>query len=177
LDCGFAADSEEANFTSRETSEDLAVLSIDDRLAIHELYATYNLAVDTAWLSSDINRGEEWVQLFTPDAIFEGRESMTGHEGLRRFSERRPAILAAQAFYDEQHWNSNIVLREKEGFVEGFCYLLQLAKDRKTDVIEIDMSGCYHDRIVKTAEGWRFARRNLYLSMEALVSAVAAEPW
>ena len=147
------------------------MLRADDRLAIHELYARYNLYVDT-------DRENEWVDLWTPDAVFEGGSVSRGHEELHAFMRRRRERLDSQPFHSAQHWNNSIVLTERADFVEGVCYLIRLAKANKPgpqDDLVFPNNGAYYDRIVRHGDGWRFAARKMYSSMADLAARRLAE--
>ena len=77
-------------------------LSADDRLAIHEILATYCHALD-------LGRWEEFAGLFTDDCRLDFGSLMgvyEGREGVRRFSER---IQSLGLFM--RHYTTNVVVR------------------------------------------------------------------
>lgn len=122
-------------------------LSTDDRLAIHELYARYNHAID----SGD---SEAWAGCFTADGVFEsGRGSFRGSEQL---------IAFAQGFAERtkaRHWTNNLILDETPEGVAGKCYLMLYRLGEGAP--DIMASGLYHDTLTQAPEGWRFVSRTV----------------
>jgi hypothetical protein len=113
--------------------------SPEDHVAISDLVARYCLTLDL----DDI---EGWVGLFTPDASYEvyGR-SFDGHEGLRRMLGAAPGGLHLGGppvieMVDSQHARTTRNL---------------LFVDRTSGV---PRNAVYTDELVRTGEGWRFAR-------------------
>lgn len=103
----------------------------------------------------DGRRFDEWSQLFTPDADFQGtigREQILA-EMLKGGLARRPELfrqhntsnLIIELSGDEAHVESDLLIVEHEG--DGPCLL---------------RTGRYLDRMVRTGDGrWRFAQRLL----------------
>lgn len=145
----------------------MAELSIEDRLAIQDLYARYSVTVD----SGD---DEGWVQTFTSDGAFIGANPMHGRESLRAFRAERRAAAGLLDYYDAQHWNNNLLLTVRGDHVEGICYLMRVGKRRADDSIVFLSQGCYHDTIVRTDDGWRFARREVLRSTDKLPTDLVA---
>lgn len=129
------------------------MISIEDRLAITDLYATYNHAIDTA----DTNT---WVETFTADAIFSARQRLVGHDALRTFSEERRKTMHDEHSHREiQHWNNNLRLVASEDYIQGSCYFLLAAIEQATNAFEVMAMGRYLDKLVKIDGRWRFAER------------------
>jgi hypothetical protein len=139
----------------------MAELSTDDRLAIQDLYARYSVTVDSG-------NDEGWVQTFTSDGAFIGANPAYGHDGLRAFRTERRAAAGSLDHYDAQHWNNNLLLTDRGDHVEGICYLVRIGKRRSDDSIVFLSQGCYRDIIVRTDDGWRFARREVLPSADKL---------
>jgi hypothetical protein len=113
--------------------------SPEDQVAIGDLVARYCLTLDF----DDI---EGWVALFTPDAAYEvyGR-TFDGHDGLRRMLGAAPGGLHLGGppvieMLDPDHARTTRNL---------------LFIDRSNGV---PRSAVYTDELVRTDEGWRFAR-------------------
>jgi hypothetical protein len=113
--------------------------SPEDHVAISDLLARYCLALD-------VHDVEEWVGLFTPDAVYEvyGR-SFEGHEGLRRMATAAPGGLHLGGppvievlDVDHARTNRNLLFVER-GVGEPRCAV-------------------YDDELVRTPAGWRIAR-------------------
>lgn len=114
--------------------------SPDDHVAITQLLARYCLTLD----HDDI---DAWVELFTPDAVYEvyGR-TFEGRDGLRRMMSGAPRGL----------------------HLGGPPVICMRGPDRATtqqnllfvDVADgVTRSAVYTDDLVRTSEGWRIAKR------------------
>ena len=120
-----------------------SVLTADDHAEIQQLYASYNLTID----SGD---ADAWADTFTPDGVFGNSEG------------RAALVEFAKGFHETQqgharHWNTNIHVTPTEDGAVGTCYLLLWnVGSRPASVI---VSGIYHDTLVKTDNGWRFSSR------------------
>ena len=135
----------------------MRALSTDARVEIQDLYSRYNEFIDH-------DRFDEWLDLFTDDGVadfasgfFRGREQLEGY--VRERAERE----AEQPYDSAQHWNTNLVLSERDGVVHGSCYLVRFAIDRKTRAQGVINVGRYEDEIVQVSGRWRFRRRQVFL--------------
>lgn len=130
-------------------------LTTEDRLAIQELYARYNHAID-------LGDPKGWAATFTEDGVFSAPTTGTfeGAQALLEFAERAQGVKA-------RHWTNNLVL-DGDGrsaadgdarSAAGSCYLLLLGvAQRPANVLA---SGIYRDELVCTPGGWRFRRRTV----------------
>jgi hypothetical protein len=134
------------------------MINMADRLAIHELYARYNIA-------ADINDVETWAGCFTEDGVFNGTEKLAGRTQLISFAERRRAIADSHEFHSAQHWNSSLILLQSSDCIEGFCYVMQFATSKESNEVTALVAGSYHDRITFSDEGWLFASRTFFRAM------------
>ncbi|MGE3962121.1 MAG: nuclear transport factor 2 family protein [Dehalococcoidia bacterium] len=119
-------------------------LTTDDRLAIQELLARYNHAID-------FGTPEDWAATFAPDGTFESRGEV--HAGLeqltafaRGFRERMAGV---------RHWNNNLVIEGDADDARATCYL-QLWKGS-----ELLSEGRYVDTLRRADGVWRFASRKV----------------
>jgi len=115
-------------------------LTAQDYAEIQMLYARYNHSIDTG----DI---EGYVALFTPDGSFNNN---SGHEGLRTFMKNRNGGT-------RRHWNTNLLITPTPEGAKGAVYLMFVDVGMKPPAIT--SAGRYEDSLVKTAQGWRFKRR------------------
>jgi hypothetical protein len=115
-------------------------LTAQDYVDIQQLYARYNWAID----AGDV---EGYVALYTPDGSF---NAFNGADGLRTFMKGRPAGT-------RRHWNSNLVITPSPEGASGKVYLLLVDVAAKPPAITT--AARYEDRLVKTAGGWRFKKR------------------
>ena len=119
-------------------------LSVEDRLAIQELLARYNHAIDGG-------DPEGWAATFAPDGTFESRgEVHTGTEQLatfaRGFQQRLPGA---------RHWNNNLVIDGDGEQATTTCYL-QLWREG-----QLASEGRYVDTLRKIDGQWRFTSRKV----------------
>lgn len=126
------------------------MLTTEDRLEIQELYARYNHAID-------FGDGPAWAACFSADGTFEsGGTVTTGPDALAGFASAFPTRLKAR------HWTNNLVLDEGPDGVSGKCYLqlLRLTPGERPPA-SVLTTAIYHDRLTRTADGWRFASRKV----------------
>ena len=138
-------------------------LSPDTTLAVTDLCARYNLAVDLG----DV---DAWVGCFTADGSFR----ITGHTAWAHAADVPEVDLHGAAelrafmgqVTDERrvrHWTTNLVLRARadEGLdALSLMTVWDLAADRAGEVV---LTGVMRDRLVPTASGWSFLARHLTL--------------
>ena len=122
-----------------------ATLTTQDYIDIQQLYARYNLAIDTG-------DAEGWASTFTPDGVF--NNSTRGHDALVQFIHNwRDKLNGA----NRRHWNTNLVITPAPGGASGSVYLLLLDIGVRPAVA--GTTGMYEDALVKTPQGWRFKTR------------------
>ena len=124
-------------------------LTTEDILAIHQLYARYNHAIDFG----DANG---WAGTFTvdgtfssPSGTFTGTEQLAGFAGA--FAQRMKA----------RHWTNNLMVEPAEGGAAGTCYLMLYSLgdgERSTSIVA---TGVYRDSLRKVDGGWRFTSRTV----------------
>jgi uncharacterized protein (TIGR02246 family) len=130
-------------------------LAAADYIEIRELVARYAYAVDTG-----ADNGNVYASLFAPDGEFvvEGAVT-TGREAL--------AALARQFTRGRQsafHFMMNHVIEPSAGGATGKQYVVQLRMGEPGQTNGVGPGGRYDDVYVKTAEGWRFKRRQFVAS-------------
>lgn len=123
---------------------DTMTLSPQDYQEIEQLYARYNVAIDTG-------DAEGYAATFTPDGVF---NNFTGHDALVGFVKAwRDRLNGA----NRRHWNTNLLISGDGQTATGSVYLMLL--DVSTKPVSIAAVATYTDSLVKTAGGWRFAKR------------------
>jgi uncharacterized protein (TIGR02246 family) len=129
---------------------DSAVASIEDRLAIADLFVRYTTALDMG----DV---ETVVDCFTEDAVLESPiiGQIAGREAIRAFAARFAALRAGGT--QLRHMITNLAAETEGNRAQATCYLL-------VHVTRDDMSralppGRYVCDLVKTGGQWRFLRR------------------
>jgi hypothetical protein len=120
-------------------------LSADDYIEIQQLYARYNVAID----SGD---AEGYAACFTPDGVF--NKQFKGHDGLTGFIKQwREKMNGA----NRRHWNTNLVITPTAEGAKGTVYLFLMDVGVRPPTIMT--AAKYDDELVKTSDGWRFTRR------------------
>lgn len=123
-------------------------LSVEDQLAIQQLYAKYNHALDFGNVAG-------WVATFTPDGTFtSGANSFKGSEALGQFATGFASRMKAR------HWTNNLIVEADGDGAAGTCYLQLLnVADPKTPTVLT--TAIYRDKLTKTGDGWRFTERTV----------------
>jgi len=118
-------------------------LTTDDLVEIQQLYAKYNWTLD----SGD---SQGYAATFTPDGVFNNNN---GHDAIVKFADGFHAGLGAHV----KHWNTNLMITPSPTGASGQVYLVLV--DYATKPPSIFTSAAYTDELVKTAQGWRFKKR------------------
>jgi SnoaL-like domain len=119
-------------------------LSAQDDFEIQQLYAKYNIAID----SGD---AEGYASTFTPDGVF---NTFAGHDALVGFAKMWREKLGGAT---RKHWNTNLQISGTSKEASGFVYLMLV--DIGTKPASILATATYTDSLIKTKEGWRFTKR------------------
>jgi hypothetical protein len=128
-----------------DAQEKTAKLTTQDYADIQQLYARYNLAIDTG-------DAEGWAATFTPDGVFNNTNK--GHDALVQFiKDWRDKRDGA----NRRHLNSNMVLTPTSDGAKGAIYLLLLNVGVRPATIAT--TGIYEDVLLRTPQGWRFKSR------------------
>lgn len=121
------------------------MISIDDRMAILDLGARYNYAIDTG-------RSKDWADTFTPDGVFDGPAGRAeGREQLIEFCDG-----LGEQYPGAMHFNDNHLFEVDGDLVRHKCFLsLQVPGEDGATVVPL----CYEDEVVKLDEKWLFRSR------------------
>jgi uncharacterized protein (TIGR02246 family) len=104
---------------------------------------------------------------FTEDGVWASPENtMTGRDAIRRGFERRQANTARMSRHVCDNFRLDVIDADH---AEGVVYLTLFRHDgepgrRTSPVGTPELVGEYRDRFVRTADGWRFARREIAVS-------------
>jgi hypothetical protein len=61
-----------------------------------------------------------------------------------------------------RHWTNNLVIEAADGGAKGTCYLMLLRlTPGEQPPAAVMTTALYTDRLVKTADGWRFTNRSV----------------
>lgn len=119
-------------------------LSAQDYFEIQQLYARYNIAID----SGD---AEGWAATFTADGVF---NSFTGRDALVNFVKTWREKLGGAT---RKHWNNNLQITGNSKEASASVYLMLV--DFSTKPPSILTTATYTDSLLKTKDGWRFTKR------------------
>jgi ketosteroid isomerase-like protein len=124
-------------------------LSVEDQLAIQQLYARYNHAIDSG-------KADAWAACFTADGSFESPQgTFTGTEGLTGFVHGFHAQMKGKA----RHWTNNLVVEGDGGKATGTCYLVLNMGSEPGKPPAAAAAGIYRDQLAKQAGEWKFSSR------------------
>jgi ketosteroid isomerase-like protein len=128
-------------------------ISIEDRLAIHELISLHGHVVD---------RGEfdRLHELFTDDIVYDlsalGGESLEGAEAIRA------ASLRLGAGNPVGHHVTNVVVSDENGQIRATSKAIGIRKDGSAGSL------VYEDVLRRTEAGWRISYRRITMRREPL---------
>jgi uncharacterized protein (TIGR02246 family) len=123
-------------------------LSMEDQLAIRQLVARYNHAID----SGD---ARAYADTFTDDGVLDaGDLVLSGRDALYAFADSFSATVWAP-----RHIASNLVIEGGGDRAELRAYVQLYGLDGEPPRQEVRASGIYTDTLVKEDGCWRFVRR------------------
>lgn len=125
-------------------------LTAEDKIAIAELAARYNHAVDH-------READAWADLFTPDGRVEvnGGLLAESREGLRAYVENARKLPAKR-----RHWTCNIMIDEGEAPDTARMRLYVTCYDMTDGTVTAPyMLGEYDDEVVRHEGRWKFRVR------------------
>lgn len=127
--------------------------SIEDRIAIHDLFVRYTTALDRG----DV---DTVVDCFTADAVLESPAIgvIAGYEAIRAFAGRFAALHKGGTQF--RHMITNLAAEVEDERARATCYLLVLVtRDGESRQLP---PGRYESELVKEAGQWRFRRRVVF---------------
>lgn len=141
-------------------------LTVDDYMEIQKLYADYSYALDQG-------EGERFAATFTEDGEFTGvkpplpkiRKPLAGREALNN--------LASHGGPGSRHFLANLLITRTPEGAKASAYFLQFST--KTTPATLTTVGIYDDTLVKTPQGWKFKKRDVWRDVDEL-SPFKAQP-
>ncbi len=138
-----------------------SIAEIEDRLAIQELMARYNFAIDFG----DV---ETYLACFTEDGGFSNvYGSSKGQVALRQYISERTAERQERPL---RHMATNIVIEVKGDRASARCYLLLLQVT--PEGLKLLTTGVYKDELQKIGGAWRFSHRRVEFDTQPWVRQV-----
>ena len=129
-----------------------------DYVEIQQLYVTYALGIDTKG-----DGGMVYARTFAADGeLFHAHNGKTyrGHEQIAHESMGQVTTPSPVP----THFNTNVRIEPSPEGARGGAYLIVTRGGGPGTRPEVSSIGTYRDVLVKTREGWRFKRRELYLN-------------
>ena len=122
-------------------------LTLEDRLAIQDLFARQNLTYDR-------RLPEETAAMFTEDGVLElggGDLVFTGRDAIAAYMVRLLEVTGD----DYRHWTNSLVIEGDGDEASVECYLAAFGMNDGS----LRLAGRYFDRLRKVDGGWLFAHR------------------
>jgi 3-phenylpropionate/cinnamic acid dioxygenase small subunit len=128
----------------------MTALSLESRLAIHELIARYS-----HWL--DNYRGVDWSELFTEDGSLVGMEPpLVGREAFVRQSDK---LRAGPTEY--RHIISNVYILPDATDEQAVARAYGTVVDWAASPVAVSIFVEYQFELVKRGDGWKIARMSI----------------
>ena len=148
-----------------------------DRFAIDELHSRYMFALD--WRDADTV-----ASLFAVDGVLdwaggvvEGREAIRAEvRGMRGYFGKREAAEAPTRPSRLRHFVTEKLFDIQGDRARSLAYWFEIDDDNRHRWPYVGGYGHYEDEIVRTDEGWRFARRTIFNETMAERAAPAINP-
>ena len=128
----------------------MSALATEDYIAIQQLYARYNHAIDSG-------NGDAWAATFTPDGTFSSATGdFAGTQALSEFATGFGTRLKAR------HWINNLVIEPAADGATGSCYLMLLRLGNAEKPTSMMTTAIYRDNLTKASGEWKFAARKVH---------------
>jgi hypothetical protein len=127
-------------------------LSTDDYIAVQQLYARFNTALDTG-------QAQQFADTWTDDGEFIGGRGPGRGSDVRTPIKGRAELVAMgqRAGVGTRHFVANLVVTPTVDGARASCYLVLLnARNSPPSITE---TAIYEDTLVRTAQGWKFRKR------------------
>jgi SnoaL-like protein len=140
----------------------VAALTPMDYIEIQQLVARYGYALDTG---APEGTGSEYAGLFTPDGVFVGPgipDNTDGRDKLAALARIPADGRARRGPTYVSHFLMNHLIEPSPEGARGTVYLLVVNFGEDGKASSLSMGGHYDDVYAKTAEGWRFKKREFF---------------
>lgn len=127
-------------------------IEVRTRVGANDLLARYQFLVDSG-------KTRELSELFLPDAIYRtNNEELVGQEAIFDFFRRTADAFSSAAFLPARHRLSSVYIQPRPDSSAATYACFQLVGSAG-----LNHWGTYRDEVVRTNDGWRFARRKVKL--------------
>lgn len=139
-------------------------LSPADYAEIQQLYVQYARSIDTKG-----DQGMDYARTFTADGELYHAHSQKTYRGHQQIATESMGQVTTPSPWPT-HYNANLLIEPSPEGARGAVYVLVM-RGVPNGRPEVSTIGTYKDILVKTKEGWRFKRRELYLNAMPPASA------
>ena len=130
------------------------MLSIEDRLAIQDLYARYCASMDTGDIKG-------WANSWTEDGVFDSFQYHDGRAKIEEYGWGFMKRVPEMKWTNGQHWNNNLIVEADGAGAKALCYLVVIGKMRDTGEIKPVIQGWYRDELARENGDWKFRARRV----------------
>jgi hypothetical protein len=104
---------------------------------------------------------DAWLDLFTPDGVFDlgSRGRFAGRESVQKFLQRLPLTNGVLM---SKHCVLHTIVTVNDNRATAHSYVVVI---RGGVDLAVTVAGRYEDQLVKTASGWCFQERKVYLDL------------
>jgi 3-phenylpropionate/cinnamic acid dioxygenase small subunit len=138
-------------------------ITAEDRFMIQDLTSHYGRSYDDRDAAG-------WAALFTDSApmpmYIAGKltRELNTNEERRKWAQSRFETFEKDGVFKTRHFQTNTLLKPlNDGAVEGTTLFLVTFQYTAETAPRLIHTGMYQDRFLKTPEGWRFAKREIYI--------------
>jgi ketosteroid isomerase-like protein len=145
---------EEKEQISSKNEQTNSIITVDDKITIQELIATYNIALDNKNI-------DEWTNTWTDDGIWSTTfGEAKGIPELKNMIDQVTNEFAS----GKRHLSTNIIIEDAPNNMASAKSYLIVTEAKKTP--EVVASGTYSDILKKNNSGkWKFFQRNLDIDL------------
>jgi len=138
-------------------------ITVEDRLMIQDLISRYGRTYDD-------RDADGWAALFTDNApmpiyaMGKVTRELNTNEERKKWAQSRFETFEKDGVFKTRHYQTNTLLTQQDdGAVEGTTLFLVTFQYTVETAPRLVHTGMYQDRFLKTPEGWRFAKREIYI--------------
>jgi ketosteroid isomerase-like protein len=145
---------EEKEQISSKNEQTNSIITVDDKITIQELIATYNIALDNKNI-------DEWTNTWTDDGIWSTTfGEAKGIPELKNMIDQVTNEFAS----GKRHLSTNIIIEDAPNNMASAKSYLIVTEAKKTP--EVVASGTYSDILKKNNNGeWKFVQRKLDIDL------------
>ncbi len=134
-------------------------LTAEDYMEIQQLYADYSYAFDQG-------EGERFAATFVEDGSFTAMHPAPPAVQNPTAGKAALTVMGSHGTGLRRHFLSNLLITRTPDGAKASAYFLQF--DTKTNPGTLRLDGIYNDTLVKTPQGWKFKKREVWSDTDEL---------